>query len=217
MNKTLSITIASGLLMSSVATFAAQDAATAETVTPTEATTQPGLTAINPANPAFIMGLMNPSTHQAAHGVLRNPANWMQFMQPQFYMQMANPANAMAWMNPGVYQSMMNPAAMMQWMQPATIMNEVSSVPVATLANPATYMTFMNPAIAQSWMNPATFGAAATQMFPGANEPCGTDPSASAACGANPAASMFDMSAWTNMFQPVIPEAKQAEEAKEQG
>jgi hypothetical protein len=72
------------------------------------------------------MTLMNPVTHEATHEVMKNPANWGQFMQPQFYMQMANPANATAWMNPAVYQSMMNPAMMMSWMQPNTIMRDLS-------------------------------------------------------------------------------------------
>jgi hypothetical protein len=201
MNKILLTAVTSCILAASAATFAVESETVPTEViatAPAEATA-PTTTLINPAHPSFIMSMMNPGTHQVTHEIMKNPANWMQFMQPQFYMQMANPANAMAWMSPAVMQSMMNPATMMHWMQPANIMNEMGSIPVATMMNPATFMNFMNPAIAQPWMNPTTYSSAISQM----------DPTASTQ-------GMFDMNAWTKMFQPTAPQVADTE-TKEQG
>jgi len=72
-------------------------------------------------------------------------------------------------------------------MQPNVMMGEMAGAPndAATMMNPAGYMNFMNPATYGAWMNPAAYSGATAQ-------PSNT-------VGQN----WFDMSAWTNMFQPV--------------
>jgi len=184
--KVLAIAIASGLLLSSAISIAAEEAATPA---------QPNPITFNPADPATFMGFINPATHQEFHAAAASPAQWSQFMQPQFFMQMADPSKMAGWMNPASYQVMMNAATYMYWMQPNNLMNEMGSAPVATLMNPGSYAAFMNPAAFTSWMNPAAYTGAAAQV-----------------AGTVPAQNMFDMSSWTNMFQPQPAQPRATEE-----
>jgi hypothetical protein len=108
-------------------------------------------TVINPAHAATWMQMISPEGHQNMHQAMTNPANYTQFMQPQFFMQMMNPQNMMSWMNPATFQAMMDPKTMSHWMQPANVMNEM---------NPALYSNLMNPASYGAFMNPATYMAA---------------------------------------------------------
>jgi hypothetical protein len=196
MKKALSVVIASSLIAASAISLAAE---TTETQTPAvqaPSVAQAPAVVMNPANPASFMGFINPATHQAYHYTAISPAQWGQFMQPQFYMQMADPAQMAQWMNPASYQVMMDPATYMYWMNPQVMMNEMATAPVAAanVMNPASYMAMANPATFTAWMNPAAYSAAPAQM---------TGPA-----GQN----WFDMSAWTNMFQPAPQQVPQKDE-----
>ncbi len=177
----LALAIASGMLISSAISIAAEDAATQP---------QPSPITFNPVDPVTFMGFINPATHKEFHAAAANPAQWSQFMQPQFFMQMADPSKMAGWMNPMAYQVMMNPATYMYWMQPDNLMNEMGSAPMATFMNPGSYAAFMNPAAYTAWMNPAAYTGGAAQLAGNAS-----------------AQNWFDMNAWTNMFQPVQPKA----------
>jgi hypothetical protein len=141
---------------------------------------------------------------QAAPAVVINPASpatYMGFMNPAthkgYHDAVANPAQWGQFMQPQFYMQMANPAVMAQWMNPASYQ---------VMMNPGTYMAWMQPATVMNemgsfpftMMNPATMTGATAQMGDAAGQ------------------NWFDMSAWTNMFQPAAP-ASQATPEKDEG
>lgn len=150
-----------------------------------ETTAQPASPDFNPVNPATFVNFINPQTHKAYQDALLDPTQWAQFAQPQFYLQMANPQAMTQWMNPASYQALMNPNTYMYWMQPNVMIEKMTSVKPEVYMNPANYQKLMDPNTYMSWMNPATYTDASAQVIGAAN-------------GTN----WFDISAWSNMFQP---------------
>ena len=133
-------------------------------------------------------------TIQPAPAVTINPASpatYMGFINPAthkaYHDTVTNPAIMGQFMQPQFYMQMANPAQMAQWMNPASYQ---------VMMNPGTYMAWMQPQTMMnemgsfpfSFMNPATVAGTTAQM--------------NNAVGQN----WFDMSAWSNMFQPVIPQ-----------
>ena len=74
--------------------------------------------AFHPVKPQSWMQMMSPQSHEDFHMAMTNPANYTQFMQPEFFMEFMNPQNWMAWTNPQVYMQMMSPEVMNYWMSP---------------------------------------------------------------------------------------------------
>ncbi|MDH3637986.1 MAG: hypothetical protein OES09_05920 [Gammaproteobacteria bacterium] len=134
---------------------------------------QPGATmAFNPATPQGWAALMSPKMHEQSHMAFTNPANYVQFMTPQFYMQFMNPNNWMAWINPASYATFMDPNTYMYWMTPQAYTHFLSPVSYMQMMNPAAYMGFINPATYMTWMDPAQYTLAAA---PAGTTESGTD------------------------------------------
>jgi hypothetical protein len=146
----------------------------------------------NPANPAGWAMFIDPKTHEQAHMAFTNPAQYAQFMTPQFYMQFADPNNMMAWMNPAAYAAFMNPATYMYWMNPAAYTHMMNPAMYMQFMNPAAYNAYMNPNTYMQWMNPGAYAMPAT-----------------ASAGAVPF-NFFDPNAWAQM----VPQ-QPAEQAKQ--
>ena len=140
--------------------------------------------AINPASPATYMAFIDPASHKQYHDAMLNPAQWSQFVQPGFFMQMANPQVWTQWVNPASYQVMMNPNTYMHWMNPAAITREMNSVNPGVFINPANYQQFMQGHTYAAWWNPASYA--------GVTAPIGNG------------AGWFNMDAWTNPLQPAL-------------
>jgi hypothetical protein len=121
--KALSSAIAASLLTASAISFANEEAAETTTPAPAAVTAPAAISAptavLNPMNPATFIGFIDPNTHYTQHQAVANPAQWGQFMQPAFFMQMTDPQQAMQWANPAAYQALMNPSTYMYWMNPA--------------------------------------------------------------------------------------------------
>jgi hypothetical protein len=112
---------------------------------------------MNPLDPNFWGSFVNPKTHEGMHMIYMNPAQYTQFMTPEFYAQFMNPMTYMAMMNPQSYASFMDPNTWMYWMQPDTYTHMMDMSMYAQMMNPAAYMSFMNPALYAQWMNPAAY------------------------------------------------------------
>ena len=138
----------------------------------------------NPAHPGGWAMFMDPKTHEQAHMAFMNPAQYAQFMSPQFYMQFANPANMMAWMNPASYATFMNPATYMYWANPNNYAHMMNPAGYMQPMNPAAYTPYMNPNTYMQWMNPAAYTI-----------PAGAE-------GTTTAMNWFDPNAWTKMMDP---------------
>jgi hypothetical protein len=148
---------------------------------------QPGQTfAWNPAHPASWALFIDPQNHEKAHMAFMNPAQYAQFMSPQFYMQFANPANMMAWMNPAAYATFMNPATYMGWMNPNAYAHMMNPAMYMQPMNPAAYTPYMNPNTYMQWMNPAAYAM----------------PAATGAQGNAANMNWFDPNAWAQMMTP---------------
>ena len=145
----------------------------------------------NPANPAGWAMFIDPKTHEQAHMAFTNPAQYAQFMSPQFYMQFADPNNMMAWMNPAAYATFMNPATYMYWMNPAAYTHMMNPAFYMQPMNPAAYNAFMNPNTYMQWMNPGAYAIPAT-----------------ATTGAVPF-NFFDPNAWAQMVPQASTEQAQ--------
>lgn len=208
----VSLLLAAGLAVGTAVTIAAEEGASAQQPSapainwfdpstwmagiPTGAVApqagQPGQAMqFNPANPAGWAMLVDPRTHEQAHMAFMNPAQYAQFMSPQFYMQFADPNNMMAWMNPAAYATFMNPATYMYWMNPGAYAHMMNPGLYMQFMNPAAYTAYMDPNTYMQWMNPAAY----------------TMPTAASA-GALPF-NFFDPKAWTQMAQQPTEQAKQ--------
>jgi hypothetical protein len=145
----------------------------------------------NPANPAGWAVFIDPKTHEQTHMAFTNPAQYAQFMTPQFYMQFADPNNMMAWMNPAAYAAFMNPATYMYWMNPAAYTHMMNPAMYMQFMNPAAYNAYMNPNTYMQWMNPGAYAMPAT-----------------ASTGAVPF-NFFDPNAWAQMVPQASTEQAQ--------
>jgi len=205
--------VAAGLAVGTAVTIAAEEGATAQPQatqqpaaptfnwfdpsawmagvpgTPALQGTQPGQTM--QFNPAGLAAFIDPRTHEQTHSAFMNPAQYAQFMSPQFYMQFADPNNMMAWMNPAAYATFMNPATYMYWMNPNAY---------AHMMNPALYMQFMNPTAYNAYMSPNTY---MQWMNPAAY----TMPDATTA--STVPFNFFDPNAWAMNMPQVAPQAPQ--------
>ncbi len=115
---------------------------------------KPGTTmAFNPAHPAGWAVIMNPRTHSSWHMAITNPANYAQFMQPQFWMQFMNPQNIMAWMNPASYATFMDPNTYMYWMTPQAYLHALNPNNYMQMMNPDAYAKLFSPEVFNNWMN----------------------------------------------------------------
>ena len=114
--------------------------------------------AFHPIKPESWMQMMSPESHENFHMAMTNPANYAQFMQPEFFMAFMNPQNWMAWMNPQVYTQMMSPEVMNYWMSPDAYTHFANPAMYSNMFNPANYFAVMNPNAFAAWANPETYG-----------------------------------------------------------
>ena len=114
--------------------------------------------AFHPIKPQSWMQMMSPESHEDSHMAMTNPANYSQFMQPDFFMEFMNPQNWMAWMNPQVYTQMMSPEAMNYWMSPDAYTHFANPAMYSNMFDPANYFAVMNPNAFAAWANPETYG-----------------------------------------------------------
>ena len=117
--------------------------------------------AFHPIKPEDWMQMMSRESHEEFHMAMTNPANYTQFMQPEFFMEFMNPQNWMAWMNPQVYTQMMSPEVMNYWMSPDAYAHFANPAMYSNMFNPANYFAVMNPNAFAAWANPASY----SEMF----------------------------------------------------
>ncbi len=105
----------------------------------------------NAAHPADWMKFVDPKSHMSMHMMFTNPANYTQFMQPQFIMEFMKPENMAAWMNPASYQVMMDPQTMAWWTNPQAYEHAFNPAMYQAAMNPANYMVYANPQTYFAW------------------------------------------------------------------